>query len=483
MDVRKCFVSCLALCLGCSLTATAQNVVSVKSQNFCGMEAAMARLSPEQRKAMLDSAIRPLAPAAEILLYLHFPPAGGTLIRPGNANSTGFISPIVPGNRICPASSLTQAQKDRVVEQVNEDFSPFNIRVTIDYQEFLNYPFAQKLIHIITTTPQVIGQGSGTGGVAPFIGIGTLMPSNPSFSFATALGDDPFYVANVVSHEVGHTLGLAHQSLYNDSCSLLTEYHPNIGTGPLSFSIIMGDATDPGISNWYSQECSHPTYGTPLHDFEVISSQVVLKADEFPEVPGSTPLAPAVTLPVSGILGQAGDADVIRVELPADGTLLVTTDNIDVEVSTFETDGTPIATFNDPELPIVFFPVTAGPKDVRIRAASNANMDAQFMTGSYTLQERLVPTAASVSVSGLVASYGGAPIYGAVLKLTGPAGIVGIARSNPFGYFHIENVPSGGNYVIETRHKLYQFQPVLIDVGDEISGLNIVSNATELTQR
>ena len=482
MRLRVVSVYCVAA-FALSLAVKAQRPVTAISPNFCGTEAAMASLSPEGRDELAKAAYRPLAPATEILLYLHFPPAGGTLIRLGNADSTGFISPIVPGNRICPAPSLTQAQKDRVVEQVNEDFSPFSIRVTTDYQEFLNYPFAQKLIHIITTTPQVIGQGSGTGGVAPFIGIGTLMPSNPSFSFATALGNDPFYVANVVSHEVGHTLGLAHQSLYNDSCSLLTEYHPNIGTGPLSFSIIMGYATDPGISNWYSQECSHPTYGTPLHDFEVISSQVVLKADEFPEVPGSTPLAPAVTLPVSGILGQAGDADVIRVDLPADGTLLVVTDNIDVEASVFEVDGTPIAAFNDPELPIVFFPVTAGPKDVRIRAASNANMDAQFMTGSYTLEERLAPTAGAVSVSGLVTSFRGDPIYGALIKLSGPSGLIGMVRSNPFGYFRFENVPAGASYVVETRHKLYAFQPVLVGVSDEISGLSIISTPEDLNEK
>jgi len=379
MHTRAFFIG-LVIAVGSFLPANAQD--------FCGTTAAMANLSPEQREEILRNSVTSLVPANELLLYLHFGPA---TIRPGNADSTGFRSPLVNANRNVPAPTMTAQQISQAIDLVKDDFAPFNIRITTNYNEFLSYPIANKHLNIITTLPSVLGMSSDTGGVAPWAGIGTRLFSNPSFTFAQGWGNNPIAVADTISHEVGHTLGLAHQVHFTANCGFIFEYHPTIGTGPLGFGQIMGfglqDNLYQGISNWWSQECPHPQYGGPLHDFELLSNQVVLLPDDFPNSAGFAFPEGTTTLPVTGVLGESGDVDFIRIDLTTGTTLAATSGNIDIEASVFETDGTPIATFNDPLSPSVNFLVPSGPKDIRIRAASNANMDAQFMTGQYTLTD------------------------------------------------------------------------------------------------
>ena len=47
-------------------------------------------------------------------------------------------------------------------------------------------------------------------------------------------------MAEAAAHEVGHTLSLKHQSIYNSSCVKTNEYHPGTGTGVTSWAPIMG---------------------------------------------------------------------------------------------------------------------------------------------------------------------------------------------------------------------------------------------------
>jgi hypothetical protein len=346
------------------------------------MEEAMANMKPEYREALLSQAEFPFVPADEILFYLDF---DGATVRLGNANSTGFFSPIIGvQTAVLPPPNLTQAEKDDVLRLVQDDYSPFNIRFTTDRSVFFSYPFANKEIAIISTNPRVAGFSPFDAGVAPFVGTGQRLPSNPSFIFADFFGHDTAAIAGVVSQETGHTMGLGHQHLFHDDCSFVTEYHPTFGAGVLAFTPIMGEAFGDGITNWYAQSCLSPIFGVAQDDFGFINRQVVLKNDDFPDGPGRISMLPPHD--VNGIRETGADVDLIPFFFRDPVTISVTSDNIDLKVSVCRPSGRPMREYNDPDGLNVTFPVDMfGPGYIRVEGGSNANVSAQFMTGQYTL--------------------------------------------------------------------------------------------------
>jgi len=356
-----------------------KTAAEVQERPRCATEEVMASLSADMRNALARSAETNASQATELLLYLDF---DGAIVRPGFPNPTGYTSTIVNGQRLCPASFLNPAQIATVIEMVEDDFSPFNIRVTTDLNLFNTYsPANNKQICIVTTLPQVIGMGNGVGGVSPFSGPGIRLPFNPCFVFANVYGAALDEIAMTISHEAGHSMGLAHQSLFGESCNYLTEYHPGFGTGPLSFSPIMGGG-DKRVTNWFAQPCPLHLYGGTQNDFEELNSQVVLRADDFPNFPsGNTVNAGNIT----GILEQAGDVDFISINFKNPGAVTVSSENIDLKVSVYNNGGHLMGEYNDPEDTGVTIPGVNGKRYLKIEAASNENMSSQFMTGQYKI--------------------------------------------------------------------------------------------------
>ncbi|HEY0461064.1 MAG TPA: carboxypeptidase-like regulatory domain-containing protein, partial [Pyrinomonadaceae bacterium] len=85
------------------------------------------------------------------------------------------------------------------------------------------------------------------------------------------------------------------------------------------------------------------------------------------------------------------------------------------------------------------------------------------------------PTAAAVGISGTVTDAGGRAIYRATVSLTDSQGNVRNARTNPFGYFRFDEVPSGETYLIGASAKGYNFEPQVVSVIDEVAGFNLVA--------
>jgi hypothetical protein len=302
------------------------------------------------------------------------------LVRPGFGNADNLQSPIVSGSRFCPPPSLTQAQKDEIVRLVSDDFSPFNIRITTDAAEFAAYPPSIKEMCLITTSPGVLSLGSGVAGVSPFAGQGFRLPNNFSFVFSTRIGNDPADVAGVVSHESAHLLGLGHQHHFRDECNFLGEYELGFGSGPLAFTPLMGAAFTPGINNWFAQSCESPFSGLPQNDYSLINDQVEVRADDFPNDSEGATIA---SESFEGRLESAGDVDFVRISFRGPGPVTISSDNIDLKVTLMTPGGRVIGEFNDPDTRDVTIPSANGMRYLKIEAASNENMSAQFMTGTY----------------------------------------------------------------------------------------------------
>ncbi|MBS1792509.1 MAG: carboxypeptidase regulatory-like domain-containing protein [Acidobacteria bacterium] len=90
---------------------------------------------------------------------------------------------------------------------------------------------------------------------------------------------------------------------------------------------------------------------------------------------------------------------------------------------------------------------------------------------------RLNPTAASVTVSGRVTDAAGNGIRGALVSLTDTTGTLRTARTNTFGVFRFENVPSGFTYVFEVTAKKYRFDDSarVIYVADELTDVDFTA--------
>jgi hypothetical protein len=350
----------------------------MQSNPVCGVIGSQSNIPGEYRKGVETNIQGFTAP--ELLLFLDF---DGAVVRRGFPNPTGSSSSIISfGIANCPSPLLSKVQIDSIVDFVADDFAPFKIRITTDQNEFLAYtPHVNKQLCIITTLPQVIGQPSNIGGVSPTLGFGNRDPFDPCFVFATLYHGVVPEIANTISHEVGHTLGLFHQSEYNEECGYVQEYNPGYGIGNISFGAIMGDPNGKRISNWYAQSCQLPEVGQSQDDFFLINSQVELRADDFPD--GNVMGNVITSGPVDGILEKQNDVDFILINFRSPGNVVITSENIDIKASIITAGGHVLAQYNDPDDTGVTIPQVRGMMFLKIEAADNTNVSSRFQTGKY----------------------------------------------------------------------------------------------------
>jgi len=85
----------------------------------------------------------------------------------------------------------------------------------------------------------------------------------------------------------------------------------------------------------------------------------------------------------------------------------------------------------------------------------------------------LAPSASNISVSGTVFDPQGNTLKNATVTVTGSNGTPITVRTNTFGNFTFTGLEQGDIYVLNTKHKEFQFQPQVISSTDDITGLNI----------
>ncbi|HEX6428262.1 MAG TPA: zinc-dependent metalloprotease [Niastella sp.] len=174
-------------------------------------------------------------PSASATIFLDF---DGQYVAGTSWNWSGPINAQPSG---FSADAITQ-----MFNRVSEDYRIFNINITTDSTVFAAAPVRQRMRVIVTPTYQWYGRA---GGIA-FVGSFAWGDNTPCFVFSGLLGDNPKYVAEAISHEAGHTLGLQHQSAYNTSCQK-TEYNPGNGAGETSWAPIMGVGYYKNLTTWH----------------------------------------------------------------------------------------------------------------------------------------------------------------------------------------------------------------------------------------
>jgi hypothetical protein len=188
---------------------------------------------------------------ASATIYLDF---DGEIVRATIWNHNGPIE--------AEACTLPTEKKIDIFNRVAEDFRIFNLNITTDSSVYFATEPSRRLRVIITPTWSWYG---AAGGVS-FIGSFSAGEETPCWVFSSLLENNPKFIAEAISHEVGHTLGLNHQSVYDSNCDLVHEYAPGRGVGELSWAPIMGLGYFHNITTW--------TTGTSFDGCTVIQNDI-----------------------------------------------------------------------------------------------------------------------------------------------------------------------------------------------------------------
>jgi hypothetical protein len=347
-------------------------------------------------------------PQAAATIFLDFD--GQTVSSPYWTTTPFFATP----------ANLTNDQIISVFNRVSDDFRPFNINITTDSTVFLAATPGRRQRVIITAYSSWYGNAGGVAYNPSF----RWSADVPAFVFSNLLATsgnpetNSKRVAEAVSHESGHTLGLNHQRVFNTSCGLVTEYNPGTGSGEISWAPIMGNSYSRNITTWFNGSYS---CNTSQDELQIISGTQNGFSYRTDDIGGS--INQAANIIVSGssfgtnaIINTTNDIDIFRITLNNNSRLNMNIQpsngaggyNIDMKAELLSSNGTLIDTY-DPSASVsaqIDTALTQGTYFVRVSNTSNAFVSNYGMLGNYT-------------VSGTVISGTPLPVYS--LNLNGKA--------------------------------------------------------------
>lgn len=168
-------------------------------------------------------------PGASAVVYLDFDGEAGPFASWGNFDAA--------------APGVTNAQVKLVWQMVCEDFQGIQINITTDRQVFDRAAPASRQQVIITPTTDA---APGFGGVA-WTGSFGANANIPCWVFYST----GKYCAEVISHEVGHTLGLSHDGR---NVTPFEDYYVGHGSGETGWAPIMGAGYYANVTQWSKGE-------------------------------------------------------------------------------------------------------------------------------------------------------------------------------------------------------------------------------------
>jgi hypothetical protein len=295
-------------------------------------------------------------PESAYVLYLDF---DGHSDNSGYWDNWGFANPIVTA-----ASTFTGSQIKEVFFRVSEDYRPFDINITTSLSVYNAAASANRQRIVVTPTSAFYtNQNGNVGGIAFISTFGT--GEIAGYVFTNNLSENAKFVAEACSHEAGHTLGLNHQSEFNNLCSKTAEYNDGTSTtGEEGWAPIMGIGYYKNLTQWYNG----PGNGTTCTAGSQNDLAIITSNNGFSYIPddigNSITNSTALTFS-SGYINQIGlisttnDVDFYRFTAPSSGNYAINVTpvafnqagndgaNLDVKLTVYGTSGIIIST-SDP---------------------------------------------------------------------------------------------------------------------------------------
>lgn len=252
-------------------------------------------------------------------------------------------------------ANLNPQQITEVYNRIAEDYRPFSINVTTDSTKYEAASTTKRMRLLFTITSS--WYGNGAGGVA-YIGSFTWGDNTPCFVFTALLGYNTKYISEAGAHEAGHTLGLRHQSSYDQNCVKTNEYNYGTGDGATSWAPIMGVGYYRNSTTWHNGPNPYGCTNTQ-QDLDVITQRIPYKTDDYDEtfrraenlrfVNNNLRVAGTVNLPTDKDMFELSFSGRKRLMLDVVPTNAGQTDvgaNLDVQVQLYNSSRSLIATIN-----------------------------------------------------------------------------------------------------------------------------------------
>jgi|GEM_PF-887441 len=276
-------------------------------------------------------------PSATKVIYLDYDGEKGPFTGWGASQGTGYFDAASP--------NATNAEIKDVWTRVCEDYAAFNVNITTDLQVFLNAATNSRQRIIITPTTDA---APGAGGVAYLNSFGETSQRVCWSFYSTGKN-----AAEVISHEIGHTLSLSHDGRTSPS----EGYYLGHGTDPVGWAPIMGAGYYKNLSQWSKGE--YLSANNPEDDIGKIASKLGTKADDA----GATQATAALleifsngTVDTEGTIEKTTDVDAFKFTTTGGAINLTIADaspspDLDLSASIYDSSDTLVLT-NNPDTAI-----------------------------------------------------------------------------------------------------------------------------------